>query len=30
MDQCRDFGSSYLCKDKRDVDGEPQLVCLGD
>ncbi|MFH1811364.1 MAG: hypothetical protein ABIJ09_21670 [Pseudomonadota bacterium] len=30
MDQCRDFGSGYLCKDKKDVHGQPQLVCLGD
>lgn len=30
MDQCRDFGSGYICKDKRDADGEQQLVCLGD
>ncbi|MBN2358124.1 MAG: hypothetical protein JXR83_01640 [Deltaproteobacteria bacterium] len=30
MQECRDFHSGYLCKDKKDIEGSPQLVCLGD
>jgi hypothetical protein len=30
MQECDDFHSGYLCKDKKDIEGKPQLVCLGD
>jgi len=30
MQECADFHSGYICKDKKDVEGKPQLVCLGD
>ena len=29
-DECADFGAGYICKDKDDVHGRKQLVCLGD
>jgi len=30
MQECKDFHDSYICKDAKDMEGEPQLVCLGD
>jgi hypothetical protein len=30
MQQCEDFHRGYICKDKKDIEGTPQLVCLGD
>ncbi len=30
QEQCAFFGAGYICKDKHDVEGQLQLVCLGD
>ncbi len=30
MAECDDFGPGYYCKDRKDVHGELQLVCMGD